>query len=147
MDETPLPETTLRAVLDELIPRRGSSLPGAGALGLGDYVEAQLGEAKAGVASAFAALEARASGAGAENFASLSDEVRADLLREVASGHPGFLEILIFHLYSGYYQHPSVVEAIGLESRPPYPKGYPLELGDLGLLDPVRNRPRFYREA
>jgi len=40
-----------------------------------------------------------------------------------------------------------VVEAIGLESRPPYPKGYPLELGDLGLLDPVRNRPRFYREA
>ena len=148
MDELPLLEPTLCAVLNELIPGRGPSLPGAGDLGLGDYVKGRLADSRAGVVGALAELDARARALGGEDgFAFLPDEMRSGLLREVAGAHPGFLESLVFPLYSGYYQHRKVVEALGLENRPPYPKGYSLEPGDPGLLDPVRDRPRFYRET
>jgi hypothetical protein len=145
--ESGLPAKTFAAVLDEVIPARGSALPGAGGLGLGAFVADQLGEAVPVVAGALADLDARAQAAGAADFASLDAGARGEMLRAVASAHPGFLEALIFHLYAGYYHHPQVMEALGLEGRPPFPEGYPLELGDLDLLDPVRQRPRLYREA
>jgi hypothetical protein len=34
-----------------------------------------------------------------------------------------------------------------MEGRPPHPKGYELEAGNLTLLDPVRGRRPFYREV
>jgi hypothetical protein len=46
-----------------------------------------------------------------------------------------------------YYQAPRVVEALGLEARPPHPKGYEVELGDLTLLDEVRRRGKLYRDC
>ncbi len=72
---------------------------------------------------------------------------RAALVGEVAASHPGFVELLVFHTYSGYYQNPRVSVAIGLAARPPYPSGYELESGDLGLLDAVRKRTKLYREV
>ncbi|MCS5637325.1 MAG: gluconate 2-dehydrogenase subunit 3 family protein, partial [Myxococcota bacterium] len=126
---------------------RGPSLPGAGALGLGAYVESRLGDARPLVATALSALDERAREEGSEAFAGLAGPRAAELLQEVGGSHPGFLESLIFHLYSGYYQHPQVVESIGLEARPPFPGGYGLEKGDLGLLDDVRQRARLYRET
>ena len=41
----------------------------------------------------------------------------------------------------------SLVRALGLEPRPPYPKGHVLEDGDWSLLDPVRARPPMWRRA
>lgn len=41
-----------------------------------------------------------------------------------------------------YYRDDRVVQSLGLEPRPPYPKGHVLEDGDWSLLDPVRARPR-----
>ena len=146
MSKTVLPQASFGAVLDLLIPARDGSMPGAGALGLGAYVEARLGDAQPLVAGAVAALDDRAREEGCEDFAGLGGPRAAELLQEVAAGHPGFLESVIFHAYSGYYQHPQVVESIGLEARPPFPGGYGLEQGDLGLLDDVRSRPKLYRE-
>ena len=40
-----------------------------------------------------------------------------------------------------YYRDDRVVRSLGLEARPPYPKGHVLEDGDWSLLDPVRARP------
>ena len=44
-----------------------------------------------------------------------------------------------------YYRDDRVVRSLGLEPRPPYPKGYVLEDGDWSLLDPVRARPPIWR--
>ena len=44
-----------------------------------------------------------------------------------------------------YYRDDRVVRSLGLEPRPPYPKGHVLEDGDWSLLDPVRARPPFWR--
>ena len=46
-----------------------------------------------------------------------------------------------------YYRDDRVVRALGLEPRPPYPKGHVLEDGDWSLLDPVRARPPMWRRA
>jgi len=43
--------------------------------------------------------------------------------------------------------HPRVLEALGHEARPPFPTGYVLEPFDAALLDPVRARPKRYREC
>ena len=49
-----------------------------------------------------------------------------------------FLPAFLFLVYSTYYQHPRVVEALGLEARAPHPKGHVVEETDWTLLDPVR---------
>ena len=147
MTDSPLASAAFRAVLDEIIPARDASLAGAGSLGVGTYVEARLGDATSLVQGGLVALDALARDRGAEGFADLPCEERAPLIREVAASHPGFVESLVFHTYNGYYQHPSVSVAIGLEARPPYPLGYELEEGDLGLLEDVRKREKFYRDV
>jgi hypothetical protein len=40
-----------------------------------------------------------------------------------------------------YYRDDRVLRSLGLELRPPFPKGYELEQGDWSLLDPVKARP------
>lgn len=147
MSDELLAQRTFCAVLDELIPARDGSLPGAGSLGVGEYVEEKLGDATPLVAGALAALDALARERGAADFADLPAQERASLVREVAASHPGFVESLVFHTYNGYYQHPRVSVAIGLEARPPHPLGYELEPGDLSLLDPVRKRDKLYRDV
>lgn len=142
-----LPHRTFTALLDELIPARDESLPGAGSLGVGKDIESKLGDATALVASGLDALDAQARERGAVDFAELPAEERAPLVRQVATAHPGFIDLLVFHAYTTYYQNPRVAVAIGLKPDPPYPGGYELELGDLGLLDPVRQRGKMYRDV
>jgi hypothetical protein len=146
MTQDPLPQRTFSAVLDELVPAR-NGVPGAGSLGIGEYVEARLAGVVGMISQSLAALDALAQEQAGAQFADLAPEQRAPLLSEAAASHPGFLESLIFHTYNGYYQHPRVSAAIGLEARPPHPLGYELETGDLSLLDPVRQRDKLYREV
>ncbi len=138
----------LSSVLDQLIPERlDVELPGAGELGVGEVVIRAQGDALPALKAVLCELDAQATSGGAADFSALPHEERAALLAEVDAANPGFLPGLIFHAYTAYYQQPRVVEALGLEARPPYPKGYELEMGDLGLLDPVRERKGLYREA
>jgi hypothetical protein len=69
------------------------------------------------------------------------------VLRELEVSEPGFVPGLVFQTYATYYQHPRVLEALGVDPRPPHPKGYDLEPGDLSALERVRARGRLYRET
>jgi len=141
--------TTLAAVLDTIIPpspERG--LPGAGELGLAPSVSGEIERTPALaalIATGLARIEHAASTA--TGFAALEPEARERLLREDAATEAGFLRVLVPQTYVSYYEHPRVVEALGLEPRPPYPLGYSLEPGDPSLLDPVRQRPKLYRDC
>ena len=44
-----------------------------------------------------------------------------------------------------YYRDDRVMISLGLEPRPPFPKGHEIEQGDWSLLDPVRSRKPFWR--
>jgi hypothetical protein len=46
-----------------------------------------------------------------------------------------------------YYRDARVVRSLGLEPRPPHPKGHVLADGDWSLLDPVRVRPPLWRRV
>jgi hypothetical protein len=46
-----------------------------------------------------------------------------------------------------YYRDDRVVRSLGLEPRAPFPLGHTLEQGDWSLLDPVRVRPKMWRDA
>ena len=140
----------LGAVLDELIPARADGkLPGAGTLGLVARIESAVREnpdMRPAVTQGLAALEERARSRGVGSFPELEREARLEVLNELASSAPAFLPALIFQTYVGYYEHPRVMQALGLEARPPHPKGYAMDPGDFSLLDPVRKRPKMYRE-
>ena len=46
-----------------------------------------------------------------------------------------------------YYRDDRVIHSLGMEPRPPFPKGHVLEQGDWSLLDPVRIRPKMWRDV
>jgi hypothetical protein len=136
----------LAAVLDEIIPQSADGqLPGAGELGLAGRIDQALLESpelRPVVAQGLEAVEALAVGRDAAGFSALSPADRKELLEEVSTTQPGLLPSLVFHTYVAYYQEPRVLEALGFEARPPYPKGYEVEDTDFTLLDPVRQRSR-----
>ena len=72
---------------------------------------------------------------------------RQALLDEVRGDEPKFLRDLALQPVTLYYQDDRVMEAIGLEARPPFPKGSEVVAGDLSLLDPVRARGQVYRDV
>lgn len=131
----------LTAALDRIIPasdRHG--LPGAGELGIADFVEELL---RANPAQQLGLLPALAT------FSELIDSCGGvdPAFEQIQEKEPGFVPTLVFHAYSGYYQHPKVMEALGIEPRPPHPQGYEMEPFDPSILDKVRSRGTIYREV
>ena len=80
-------------------------------------------------------------------FAQLAKSDRARVMDEIRSAEPGFLKDLALQTATCYYQDDRVLRALGMEARPPFPKGYEVLSGDLALLDPVRKRGKLYRDA
>jgi hypothetical protein len=144
-------ERTLATVLDEIVPPSGDGvLPGAGALGVGAHIAQAIErtpELEFTIAPGLAAADELAAERDGRRFAELARERKLAVLRALDATQPAFLPTLTFHAYIGYYQHPRVIAALGLEPRPPHPAGYVMEPNDLTLLDSVRRRPKLYRES
>ncbi len=138
----------LAALLDELVPpSEDGQLPGAGELGLGSTIHASTPDLRPVIEQGLAALDECARSRGARDFADLPKGERGAVLTEVAALQVALVPGLVFQTYVHYYQHPRVLSGLQLEPRPPYPKGYEMEPSDLSLLDPVRERPKLYREC
>jgi len=131
----------LSLILDTLIPpTQDGRMPGAGALGLADAVRAEISGARDIVAAGLAEAEDR-------DFADLDPSGRIAALREIESIQPAFIPTLFVPTCIAYYQHPDVLVGLGMEPRPPHPKGYELEMGDLEALERVRQRGKRYRDV
>lgn len=141
----------LAAALDEIIPGSADGTrPGAGEVGLQGHFERAVGEAPAlapTLRSGVEALDRLARQRGAAGFAELGRSARLEVLNELGAIEPAFVPTLMFLAYLGYYQHERVLAALGVGPHPPHPKGYEMEPDDLTLLDPVRCRPKLYREC
>ena len=92
-------------------------------------------------------LEARARERFAHGFCALNVAQRQSLVDEARAQDPAFMSRLALETVTCYYQHDRVLEALGLETRPPYPQGFQVIAGDLTLLGPVRRRGKLYRDA
>ena len=76
------------------------------------------------------------------------DAVRREAIaREFRANGGGAAATLVRVVLQCYYRDDRVVRSLGLELRPPFPRGYALEQGDWSLLDPVKARPSMWRRA
>jgi len=81
------------------------------------------------------------------SFAELDQSRRYAVLEAFRARSGAEVAALSRSVLQCYYRDDRVVRSLGLEPRPPFPKGYTLEQGDWSLLDPVRARPKLWRDA
>jgi len=80
-------------------------------------------------------------------FADLGPARRSDVAAAFREAGGAALAAAVRVVLLCYYRDDRVMRALGQEPRPPFPKGHVVEQGDWSLLDPVRKRPRMYREV
>lgn len=139
---------TLRILLDMIVPASADGrLPGAAEI---DVVLRHVVQAEGTLAALreqLDALQREAMARFGTGFAALDNARRISLTEDMRARDPVLLDQLALEAVTWYYQEDRVLEGLGLEARPPYPKGYQVEQGDLSLLQPVIARGKIYRDA
>ena len=141
---TPAQRDDLRVVSAMMIPASAEyDVPGADDGAIQADILATLGRDSKRVAEALDHL-ARLAGM---PLAQLDQARRDAVAKEFRSGGGAAAAKLIRVVLQCYYRDDRVLRSLGLELRPPFPKGYPLEQGDWSLLEPVKARPSMWRRA
>lgn len=139
---------TLRAVLDMIIPASSDGrFPSAADVEVLDHIREFASQLLPALREDFGRLDKLAVERSGSAFAKLTDSDRARVVEEIRRAEPGFLRDLALQAATCYYQDDRVLLSLGVEPRPPFPKGYEVASGDLALLDPVRKRGKLYRDA
>ena len=141
---TPAQRDDLRAIAGIIIPASVEfAVPGADDPAIQADMVATLGRDTGLVRQALDEI-ARLAGM---PLASLNPARQQAVARELhAKGGPAVAALTRVVLQC-YYRDDRVVRSLGLEPRPPYPKGHVLEDGDWSLLDPVRAKSPIWRRA
>jgi hypothetical protein len=145
---TSVQRETLSAVLNMIVPPSADGrMPGAGELAALVRDVAGAGAALAATRELLDRLDREALARCGTAFAALDEANRVSLLDATRTRDPTVLHQLALETLTSYYQQDRVLEGLGMEARSPYPKGYPVEPGDLSLLDPVIGRGKIYRDV
>jgi hypothetical protein len=80
-------------------------------------------------------------------LAALDAGRRVDVASKLRAEGGAAVSVLTRIVLLCYYRDDRVMVSLGLEARPPFPKGHTLEQGDWSLLDAVRVRKPFWRPA
>jgi hypothetical protein len=141
---TPAQRDDLRSVAAMIIPASSEyEVPGADDPKIQADILATLGRDTRLVAVALDHL-ARLAG---KPLAELDPARREAVAKEFRATGGGAAATLIRVVLQCYYRDDRVLRSLGLELRPPFPLGYPLEQGDWSLLDPVKTRPSMWRRV
>jgi hypothetical protein len=141
---TPAQSDDLRAIAGMIIPASAElDVPGADDPAIQADIVATLGRDAGLVREALDEL-ARLAG---RPLASLDPARREAVALELRATGGTAVATLTRVVLQCYYRDDRVVRSLGLEPRPPYPRGHVLEEGDWSLLDPVRARPPMWRRA
>lgn len=168
MASAPLPlgraqRAALDALMDLLIPAAPDGrMPAARALGLygggqqgGGTVSLRAAERalslravdRALFETGLAALDALAREAHGAVFAQLDVAQAKQLVEALRTQQPAFVHSFVTQTVGRYVAHPEVMPLLGLEARPPWPKGNNVAEGDWSLLDAVKQREKLYRKV
>ncbi len=141
---SPLQQRALRRLAGMMIPPSLKyDVPGADDETIMADILASVGQDHEHVVFVLADLDRRAGGV----FADLEPaeaRVVAERMRTASGQALRFVTQLIL---ACYYRDDRVMRSLNMETRPPFPKGFTVEQGDWSLLDPVRSRPKLYRDA
>jgi len=117
-------------------------VPGADDPDIFADIVCSLGRDAAAVRAALAELAALGAGAFADLDTAGADGVAASFDAS-GSDNAATLGRVILQCY---YRDDRVLRSLGMDPRPPFPKGHVVEQGDWSLLDAVRNRPQSWRD-
>jgi len=135
---------SLAALCARMIPASAAfKVPGADDTLIQADIAKSLGRDAAAVHRALAHLERISGGSLADLDIEKQEEACATFRAE---GGPD-LTALGRIILQCYYRDDRVMISLGMEPRPPFPKGHTLPQGDWSLLDPVRKRGKIWREA
>jgi hypothetical protein len=145
MTDAPLTEAEiadLRCLAGMIIPPSAKhDVPGADDATIFADIVSSIGRDAQHVRAALATLRTLAGGP----FAVLDAARRADVAATLRAEGGASVGVLSRIVLLCYYRDDRVMASLGLEARPPYPKGHEVEQGDWSLLDPVRARKPFWR--
>ena len=131
-----------RALAGTIIPASATyGVPGADDERIFNDILRSLERDRDDIRQALAQLARLAGGA----FAELEPARRAEVAAAFRETGGAPLSALVRVVLLCYYRDDRVMQSLGLEPRPPFPKGHVVEQGDWSLLDPVRARPPMYR--
>ncbi len=134
----------LRCLAGMIIPLSAKySVPGADDDTIFSDIVNSIGRDADDVRAALAALHTLSGGP----FAALDDTRRADVAAKLRADGSVPVGVLTRVVLLCYYRDERVMVSLGLEARPPFPKGHVLEQGDWSLLGPVRARVPFWRRV
>ncbi len=137
----------LRAVAGTMIPADSAlGLPGADDPTILEDIATSAGRDLPLVREALAGIADRAAARTGSPFTALDRERREALINDDHGSGAAPIMALGRVVLGAYYRDERVLQALGLEARPPFPKGYAIEQGDWSLLDAVRSRPPFWRD-
>jgi hypothetical protein len=141
---TPAELPDLRRLAAFMVPASAEyGVPGADDEAIFADIVRSLGRDRDAVRKALAMLRETAGG----DFAGL-DEAKAESAAMTLLGREDpAVTALGRAVLQCYYRDDRVMRALGLEPRPPYPKGRVLEEGDWSMLDAVRGRPRMWSDV
>jgi hypothetical protein len=141
---TPAQIEDFRLIAGIMIPASEEfSVPAANDAAIFDDILCSLGRDLGGVRDALTKLAELSGGA----FVTLDETRRRTVAQTFLSSEIPEVTTLGRVILQCYYRDDRVVRSLGLEPRPPFPKGHTLEQGDWSLLDAVRGRPKMWRDA
>jgi len=139
-----LQRRSLRCLLGRMIPAsREYGVPGADDEAIFADVLTTARPHANHVHHALQRLDALADG----SFADLDAGRQLAVAETFRAEQPALAGLLAAITVQCYYRDDRVMRSLDMEARPPFPKGFEVEPGDWSLLDPVRVRPKFYRDA
>ena len=132
---------SLRCLAEMMIPASAEyGVPSAGDDAIFGDILQSLGRDAGHVIAVLQTLDAMSGG----TFADLDSQRRDAIAAQLRGEALAYLTRIILQCY---YRDDRVVRSLGMEPRPPFPEGFEVEQGDWSLLDPVRARPKLYRDA
>lgn len=135
---------SLRIVVGAMIPASEEyGVPGADDDRIFADIASSVGRDEAAVRAALIEIDKLAAG----GIADASPAVRDEAIARFREKHPSLVPPLVALTTRCYYRDDRVMRAIGMEVRPPFPKGFTVDQGDWSLLDPVRARGPIWRQA
>src|SRR5262249_55302155 len=134
---SPDQQRCLRCLAEMMIPASEEfGVPSAGDDAILADIMRSFGRDVAHVATVLEILE-RLSGRSFPDLDPVRREAVAAQLRETGGAALSYLSRIILQCY---YRDDRVMGSLGMEARPPFPKGFEVPQGDWSLLDPVRRR-------
>ncbi len=139
----------MRVVMDRIIPAV-DDLPGAGSMGLLDEIERMATDHERYRRSLVRFLDALTMDMSVEvagGFLALDGEQQDEAIREIENTISGDFSNVLEVVYLAYYSRPDVHKRIGWRTGPLQPLGFTLPPWDESILETIKKREPFWRQA